>query len=96
MVEGRNEARGECPACGMPIPLAQTISRRDKSFLCKGCGQSLTIAKLGMVKAVLIVAAGLLLAKAIGFFGLIIALVVIGIGDWKLALTRLTDRSGER
>lgn len=79
----------------MPIPFARTISGRGEGFACKACGRTLIVPKLGVLKAVLIGGAGLLVAKVFGVAGFIIALAVIGLGDWKFARTRLADQSGE-
>ena len=85
------EARGECPSCGMPIPFVQTIKRRGSPFLCRGCGATLALTKVKLLLLLPLMAVALLLAKIGGFSVFLAVLLLIAIGDWKLATTRLTD-----
>jgi len=55
----------------------------------------LRIAKLGTGKTLMIVGGAMLFTKIVGFVGFIIAMAVIGLGDWKLARTQLAEPPGE-
>lgn len=88
------EARGECPSCGMPIPFVQTIRRRGSPFLCRGCGAPLALTKVKLLLLLPVMAVALLLAKIGGFSVFLAVLLLIAIGDWKLATTRLADGEG--
>ncbi|QDP19767.1 hypothetical protein [Sphingomonas xanthus] len=85
-------ARGECPACGMPIPFSRVTGMRNKPFDCRACGRSI---KLLLDKKVTfgIVAAGLVTAKMVGAWSVPLILAGIGIWDWKAAKVGLADPS---
>ena len=61
--------------------------------MCRGCGATLALTKvkLLLLLPLMAVAVALLLAKIGGFSVFLAVLLLIAIGDWKLATTRLTD-----
>ncbi len=88
-------ARGECPKCGMPIPFGQTIRRRGQPFDCRGCRSSLVLEKPNIFLLMGLLAAALLIVKLGGIVAFVAVAVIIALGDWKLARTRIADGRSE-
>ncbi len=89
------EARGECPACEMPIPFIQTIKGRGKPFDCPACGSRLVLPKPNLWLVMGLVAVALILAKLGGFVVFVVIAVLIALGDWKFARTRLAQADND-
>ena len=64
-------SRGECPGCGMPIPLGKTVWNLGKSFPCRACGATLTIEKRTVEQTV----TAMVLVSVAHFISLPLALV---------------------
>lgn len=87
-------ARGQCPACGMPVPFSRAaIGGRGKPFECKACRRSIEVPKLRAVQGGLIGVAGLLLVKLFGYIAILPIALIIAMASWLLAPVRLVEPS---
>jgi hypothetical protein len=89
-VEGPAYARGECPACGMPIPFSRTIAGRGKSFICRACGREIVLL-LNKKAAAGLGVSGLALLKVAGAWALPVILAAIGVLDWRFSKVGLAE-----
>lgn len=75
-------ARGECPNCGMPVPILQLLKRRGRAFPCKACGESIKL-EFNPVWAGGLAIGAMLLWKSLGVWALPLVAAGLLIMDWK-------------
>jgi hypothetical protein len=93
MAEAQVSHRGECPACGMPVPFLKTQWGLGSRFQCLQCGRSLIIEKAKPLAAIGLYIALTLWARATGFW-IVVALLVVGsLLTWQFSTVRLAKQA---
>ena len=93
MAEARVSHRGECPACGMPVPFMKTQWGLGSRFECRQCGSPLVIDKAKPLGAIGIYIASTLWARALGFW-IVVALLIAGsLLNWQFSTVRLMSQA---
>jgi hypothetical protein len=86
--------RGECPACGMPIPFLKAQWSLGTPFQCRQCGSELVIDKVKPLAATAVYIPLVLWARTVGFLVLVPALAIGSLLTWQFATVRLLRRAG--
>ena len=92
MIEmARESRRGECPACGMPVPFLKTQWSLGTPFKCRNCGADIVIPKAKPLAATTLYIAAASFARSVGFL-IVFALLLIGcLLNWQFSTVRLAD-----
>ena len=81
--------RGECPACGMPIPFLRAQWGLGTPFRCRLCGSELVIDKTKPLAATALYIPFALWARTVGFLIVLPVLVIGSLITWQFSTVRL-------
>ena len=91
----KESRKGECPVCGLPVPLLKTQWGLGRPFVCKLCASKIVVPKAKQFAAFGLYVAGTALARSLGFA---ITLLLFALGmllSWPLATVRVVDQGEE-
>jgi hypothetical protein len=85
--------RGECPACGLPVPFLKTQLGLGRPFCCKLCGSEIVVPKVKQSAAFGLYVLATAFAKSLGFLITILMLAAGMALSWPFATVTLVRRA---